>query len=591
MKNMTISKKLILGFGIILALMLITIGISIYSINGINEEIENYARYTLPNSASIWKIRADEISCQRYMAQALTETEPNKIAALLKKAELESVKLENEIEKYASNQRDTSRDAQLDELLRYIEIGNAIGEETVELMLKPTEENLRQAKEIFEDKYIPAMEKATAILTGFSDTAEKRAQQQEQDARAAVQFAWIVLAVCGAAAILLTIVLIIVIRKSIITPIKEIMKAYEEITRGNLQTEINYESHDELGQMVKLIQKSNAQLTVMLEDVIEKFTSISQGDLQLQVDLDYPGDFKALKLCIEETVSALNRTMQVINTAAEQVSTGAAQVSSGAQALASGSAEQASSVEELTASVGQIAEQAAGSLDNIRVASQYVKESGEGIKAGNEHMQQLMEAMADINTASTEIANITRVIEDIAFQTNILALNAAIEAAQAGSAGKGFAVVADEVRNLAAKSAEAAQQTAELIGTSVSTVSKGLEITERTAQLLEEVEEKELKVGESMVNVERQATIAAEAVEQIKQGLTQVSSVVQTNAATAEENSATSEEMSAQAAALNEEVQKFKLDSLELAPGLEPKPGREEITTIKLEPTSNLGKY
>ena len=203
----------------------------------------------------------------------------------------------------------------------------------------------------------------------------------------------------------------------------------------------------------------------------------------------------------------------------------------------------------------------------------------------------MMEAMADINTASTEIANITRVIEDIAFQTNILALNAAIEAAQAGSAGKGFAVVADEVRNLAAKSAEAAQQTAELIGTSVSTVSKGLEITERTAQLLEEVEEKELKVGESMVNVERQATIAAEAVEQIKQGLTQVSSVVQTNAATAEENSATSEEMSAQAAALNEEVQKFKLDSLELAPGLEPKPGREEITTIKLEPTSNLGKY
>ena len=387
------------------------------------------------------------------------------------------------------------------------------------------------------------MEKATAILTGFSDTAEKRAQQQEQDARAAVQFAWIVLAVCGAAAILLTIVLIIVIRKSIITPIKEIMKAYEEITRGNLQTEINYESHDELGQMVKLIQKSNAQLTVMLEDVIEKFTSISQGDLQLQVDLDYPGDFKALKLCIEETVSALNRTMQVINTAAEQVSTGAAQVSSGAQALASGSAEQASSVEELTASVGQIAEQAAGSLDNIRVASQYVKESGEGIKAGNEHMQQLMEAMADINTASTEIANITRVIEDIAFQTNILALNAAIEAAQAGSAGKGFAVVADEVRNLAAKSAEAAQQTAELIGTSVSTVSKGLEITERTAQLLEEVEEKELKVGESMVNVERQATIAAEAVEQIKQGLTGILRCPNQRRH-GRRNSATSEEMS-----------------------------------------------
>ena len=175
---------------------------------------------------------------------------------------------------------------------------------------------------------------------------------------------------------------------------------------------------------------------------------------------------------MEEMVSALNHTLLTINTAAEQVSTGAGQVSSGAQALASGSAQQASSVEELTASIIQIAEQAAGTLKDVKVASQYVEESGESIKAGNMHMQQLTEAMSNINAASNEIANITKVIEDIAFQTNILALNAAIEAARAGNAGKGFAVVADEVRNLAAKSAEAAKQTAGLIETSVTTVTR-----------------------------------------------------------------------------------------------------------------------
>ena len=213
-------------------------------------------------------------------------------------------------------------------------------------------------------------------------------------------------------------------------------------------------------------------------------------------------------------------------------------------------------------------------------------------------MQQLTEAMANIGSASSEIANITRVIEDIAFQTNILALNAAIEAARAGNAGKGFAVVANEVRNLAAKSAEAANQTAELIESSVATINKGLQLTEETARILEDVKLKELKVDESMGNIEQEATATANAVEQIKQGLLQVSSVVQTNAATAEENSATSEEMSAQAAALNAEVQRFKLgmgidrgDPLTLSRSGDGEEIPGTVAGIELKPVADLGKY
>jgi methyl-accepting chemotaxis protein len=207
-----------------------------------------------------------------------------------------------------------------------------------------------------------------------------------------------------------------------------------------------------------------------------------------------------------------------------------------------------------------LAEEAAENSSNVKVATQYVVEACTGVNTGNEHMKQLTEAMANIGTASSQITNITKVFEDIAFQTNILALNAAIEAARAGNAGKGFAVVADEVRNLAAKSAEAAKQTAELIHRSTATVSEGTQVAEKTAAILHEVEDKAGMANDSIVKIDHASNEQAIAIEQIKLGLNQVSAVVQTNAATAEENSATSEEMSAQAATLHEEVMKFKLD-------------------------------
>jgi methyl-accepting chemotaxis protein len=221
-----------------------------------------------------------------------------------------------------------------------------------------------------------------------------------------------------------------------------------------------------------------------------------------------------------------------------------------------------------------------------------VQQASTGAKAGNEHMKQLTEAMANIGSASSQITVITKVIEDIAFQTNILALNAAIEAARAGNAGKGFAVVADEVRNLAAKSAEAAKQTAELIHKSSDTVAEGTQIAQKTAAILHDVEEKARKANESIVKIEQASVEQAAAIEQIQQGLNQVSDVVQTNAATAEENSATSEEMSAQAATLREEVGKFKLTSShERNPGMSISLKDDFASNKTKAAKSSYGKY
>ncbi len=345
------------------------------------------------------------------------------------------------------------------------------------------------------------------------------------------------------------------ISKMISNPISQVVSAAKKIALGHIDVDLkDIDSKDETGQLADAF-------TQMLQGIREQVMiaeEISNGDFTKEVPLRSQED--VLGLALRKIENDLNRTLLLINISADQVNTGAEQVSSGAQALASGSTEQAATVEELTASITTVARQAEHNASNVRLASTHVEQSNAGVSASNEYMQSLNESMNKIGTASTEISNITKVIEDIAFQTNILALNAAIEAARAGNAGKGFAVVADEVRNLAIKSAEAAKETAILINHSVEAVSEGEEMASETSKILKEVYETSKLVEQAILEIESASSSQVAAIEEINQGLSQVSAVIQTNAATAEESSASSEELSAQAQTLQQEVGKFKLN-------------------------------
>ncbi len=255
----------------------------------------------------------------------------------------------------------------------------------------------------------------------------------------------------------------------------------------------------------------------------------------------------------------LNDTMMQISQSASQVASGSEQVSNGAQALSQGATQQASSVEELAATINEISDKVNQNADSARQANKKAGSVSAEMNVSNEKMQQMIEAMGDITNCSNEIGKIIKTIEDIAFQTNILALNAAVEAARAGSAGKGFAVVADEVRNLASKSAEASQNTSALIENSLKAVENGTHIADETArsllQAVNDVSEMTAIIGQ----ISEASSLQADSIAQITMGIDQISSVVQTNSATAQESAAASEELSSQSQLMKSLVGRFKL--------------------------------
>ncbi len=602
MKNLKIGTRLLLAFGVVLLMLVVVIGFEIYSINEISEQIDSYAIYTLPNSVSVTKLDEFAVRIQRNMALGLSEKDIASRDALFSEAQTLGVEFLDELERYKNNQRDNAREKEIILADTMSREAGAIRREVERLVKEDTLESHEQAIDIMYKDYIPLMDKVSAIFDEFQRTAEIRADQQYVDGKEAVSLAYVIMAISGGVTILLTLVLSFTLRKSIVSPVVEIMEVYKEVAQGNKNTVINYRSRDEIGQMADLIRTANDQEGLIIKDLIERLAALSDGDLTRESNVNYPGDFALLKEYIDSTFDALNSTMGNINRAAQEVSQGSSQVASGAQALASGSAEQASSVEELNSSIVLVANQAAENSENVNEATGFVAKAEKDIEEGNKFMADLSDAMFEIERSSQQISQITKVIEDIAFQTNILALNAAIEAARAGEAGKGFAVVADEVRSLAGKSAEAANQTADLISGSVSNVKSGADITKKTAEILNEIKESALHISESFSRIEISSGDQASAIEQIRSGLAQVSNVVQTNAATAEENSATSEEMAAQALALDEEIAKFKLreDNLgsrarfddEWQDSKSHKSSREKANNgSQTKPQIDLGKY
>lgn len=558
--NLKIGKKMMLLSGTILCLLLITL---IWGIYGLSTTVNDGQRVALGNKlhADLLQLEIDHLNWTEQIAIFLNDNKATTLDVQLDHTQCAFGKWY-----YGEGRKRT--EALLPEIrgvLQAIEephlklhasakkIKAIFGPQGEQKNISAIMKGKMQAQQIFINETQVKLKEVQKLLRQMIQIASDNIMSDQQMLSAAASTRTGI-SIIGIIALLAGSIIAFLISRSLTVPMRKTVSMIEELENGHLDTRLEMKRRDEIGQMATTMDRFANSLQ---NEIVASLQKLASGDLTFEIQ---PKDERDLvRGSLEQLGTDLNQIMARTLIASDQIASGSIQVSDSAQSLSQGATESAASLEEISSSMSIISEQTNQSADNASQASQLAGSAREAANTGSSRMAEMVGAMGEINEAGQNIGKIIKVIDEIAFQTNLLALNAAVEAARAGQHGKGFAVVAEEVRNLAARSAKAARETAELIEGSVEKANNGTRIAERTADSLDEIVEAIGKVTDLVAEIAAATKEQAGGVDQVNIGLQQIDQAIQQSTANAEESAATSEELSGQAAELKNQLAHFVL--------------------------------
>lgn len=554
MKNLKVSKKLIISYAFVLILLVVIIAVSIGNLISIRARVEAFYNgpFKVLNTANT--VNSSFEAMQKSVFRAISNTDPVIAERALEDSKVYAGKIQEQIpiiqKDFLGDQAIVERlRAALDELAPQ-------REHVLELALQNQKE---EAVAYMEANNIKTIHKAQAELDELIDTADRKADELIVSLRSEQMEFIVMLSVLGTASVLISVLFGIYITRSITRPIKELETAARQMEQGHLKVDVTYRSKDELGSLSNSMRQMSEKISYYMDEISRSMQQLADGNLDIPGCDGFQGDFLPVQEALFIVIDSLNETMAEINTFSDQVASGSDQVAGGAQVLSQGVIAQAGSVEELASTMAEISRQVNENAETSQAVKAAAGEMGTNILACNQQMQEMKAAMGEINSCSTQIRKIIKTINDIASQTNILALNAAVEAARVGAESKGFSVVAQEVRGLAGKSSAASKSTEALIEQTLAAVAHGTKLAEETAASLMNIvggtDDMVSKINQIAEATQRQA----EATEMVSIGIGQISDIVQTNSATAEESAAASEELYGESQLLKSKISRFKL--------------------------------
>lgn len=563
LKNWPIKKKLTFSFGAVIVTTFILIALLLAGMKVIESKVEGLFSGPTSNTFYVGDLRWGAVEMQRSLNRVIAQGEErlSESVPVMKEDMAYASSLMLEAVSFLKEHLITEEDRERLEALDAIIAESVPYREKLVEFLEAGEYDA--AHDYNETYYKPLMEQVKAMTEKLNDSIYAVAEDYTHEA-AGMGIAMIIIGIV--LLVLITAVAVVLaskVTKGLVEPIVQIETAAGQLRVGDLSqgNSITYESEDELGLLAKTMRESINILDGYVREICENFERVANCDLTKPFDdiTDFLGDFSSIKESFVKILKHYNSTLRLIKENSEQVDRGSDEVAATANELASGTSEQASAVEELTATVENVSEMAKAAAAEAENSYEQMLESVKDAQSEKERMRELQKEMQTIKEISKEIEVIVISIEEIASQTSLLALNASIEAARAGEAGKGFAVVADQIGKLATDSANAVVNTKGLIDRTVQGIESGNKATEKTAIGFEKIISELEKFADSAKANSEVSRTQHLALQQVEQGIDQISIVTQQNAASSQECSAVSEELAARAAELAGLVEQFKL--------------------------------